>query len=225
MKGNQSNIFLLGGAAALALYFISQKNNESGTKKAAKFKGTNNNNKFKSTADYIKWAYPYAKATQDRTTVPASVNILISAVESEWGKHPIQNNYHGIKADNSWRGNKTVVKTPECIKTNNTSSFHAEVLSVVPPNDPNAFKACSNKGDYTAWINDGFRAYSTPAASFLDFGTFLQQNIRYKPAFAFVNDPKQFGTFILTHGYSTAQYVDTFLKLLGYIEQTIKALN
>ena len=222
-KSNSSLILGAAAVAALAVYYSSTKGNGTATDK--KYKGDASKAKFKgSSSDYIKTMYPYAKAAEKLTTVPAAVNILISAVESGFGKHAPGNNYHGIKADKSWKGDKTMLKTPECIPTSDTSHIHATILSVVPPNSTDAFTACSNKGYYTAWINDGFRAYPNIEASFYDFAHFLQQNSRYKPAFDYVNDPKQFGSFILTHGYSTAEYVPTFLKLFDQIEAQIKTL-
>jgi flagellum-specific peptidoglycan hydrolase FlgJ len=222
-KSNSSLLIGAAAVAALAVYYSSTKGNGASSK--TKYKGDASKAKFKgSSSDYIKTMYPYAKAVQDATTVPAAVNILISAVESGFGKHAPGNNYHGIKADKSWKGDKTMLKTPECIPTSDTSHLHATVLSVIPPNGSGAFQACSNKNYYTAWINDGFRAYPNAQGSFEDFANFLKTNSRYAPAFDHVNDPKAFGTFILSHGYSTAEYVPLFLKLLDQIEAQIKTL-
>lgn len=215
-KSNSTLLLGAAGLAALAVWYASNDKNKSASNSAG------NKHSFTGNADYIRKMAPYAIATQKLTKVPADVNLLISAVESGFGKHAINNNYHGIKADRSWHGDFSLVKTPECSPTGNTNSFHAEVLSVVPPHGSGDFAACSNKGDYTVWINDKFRKYSTPAASFLDFAHFLQTQSRYKPAFDYTDDSKEFGKYILLHGYSTAQYVDTFLSLLGMIQKQMK---
>jgi len=222
-KSNSTLLIGAAGLAALAVYYSSTKGHGASTK--SKYKGDASKAKFKgSSSDYIKTMYPYAKAVQDTTTVPAAVNILISAVESGFGKHAPGNNYHGIKADKSWKGENTLLKTPECIPTSNTKNIHAEILSVHPPNSDGSFAACTAKGYYTVWINDKFRAYPNAAGSFQDFANFLKDNSRYHPAFEFINDPKQFGAFILSHGYSTAEYVPLFLKLLDQIEAQINTL-
>lgn len=175
---------------------------------------------FTSNTQFVKTLMPYAQAAEKITQVPWIVSITIAAVESGWGKHAPGNNFYGIKADKSWKGEVTKLKTPECVPNEAAAhKLNAELISVIPAHGSGAFTACTTKGNYTAWINDKFRAYSSPAGSVLDFATFLTKNSRYKPAFAFINDPKQFATYVLTHGYSTAQYVNTFLTIMEYVKK------
>jgi flagellar protein FlgJ len=221
----KSNNGILVGATLLGVALLLYKKESDGTsapssKSSSSSSSTGTKTTYTGNTDFIKKNLAYAKAVEKALQVPWQVNLLIAAVESAWGKHPIGNNYHGIKADGSWHGLINKVKTPECVPTSAAANkLHAEIINVVAPHGSGDFAACSNKGDYTAWIYDKFRNYSSPAGSFLDFANFLHSNSRYKPAFAFTNDPKQFGSFILLHGYSTAQYVNTFLSLLSYIEK------
>jgi flagellar protein FlgJ len=176
---------------------------------------------FTGNKDFIAKLYPYARAAQNITGVPYIVSLVFAAIESGFGKHAPANNFYGIKADGSWKGEVSKLRTPECMPSADTSHLHAEILQVVPPHGSGSFTACDNRGDYTIWINDKFRAYSSPAASVLDFGMFLKHNSRYAPAFELTNDPKAMGTYILTHGYATAQYVNTFIGLMDNIQKQV----
>lgn len=52
-------------------------------------------------------------------------------------------------------------------------------------------------------IKDTFRAYADYAESADDYGRFLNENKRYKPAFNYTNEPNQFITEIAKAGYAT----------------------
>ncbi len=200
------------GVVTAALFVLLNKNKSSSVPSKYTFTGN---------TDFIKKLYPYARAAQNITGVPYIVSLVFAAIESGFGKHAPANNFYGIKADGSWKGEVSKLRTPECMPSANTSHLQAEILQVVPPHGSGSFTACDNRGDYTIWINDKFRAYSSPAASVLDFGMFLKHNSRYAPAFDLTNDPKAMGTYILTHGYATAQYVNTFLSLMSNIQKQV----
>ena len=171
-------------------------------------------------ADFIKKMLPYAKAAESSTGVPAIVSLIFAAIESGYGKHAPGNNYYGIKANSTWQGEITKQRTPECMPNEN-STLNAEILQRIAPNGVDSFAACNNRNDYTYWINDKFRAYPNAAASVMDFANFLRTNKNYAGAFQYTNDPKQFGAYVLTHGYATAQYVPTFLSLMDIIQKHI----
>lgn len=211
-KQNNSNL-LIGavGITALAIYSLQSKSTPGSTKGNIAYKGT---------IDFIKKNLPYARAVEKSMNVPEVVNLTIAAVESGWGKHAIKNNLHGIKADSKWHGDYSLVKTPECFPNAN-KKLHVQTLSIVAPNGYGSFAACTKKGDYTYWINDKFRAYSSPAGSFIDFGNFLHEH--YKGAFKQTNK-EDFGRYVLSHGYATAAYVDTFLDLVKKVQGIIDGL-
>lgn len=214
MTIKQSNTPLLIGAGfgfALIYLLSSDKKKPSGTSKPS----------LSSTA-FVKKYYPYALAASKLNKTPPSVAITFAAIESGWGKHAPAYNFFGIKAGSKWKGQVTKLRTPECFNTG-TKKLKAEILQVIPPCKSGAFKACCKRGEFTYWINDKFRAYSSPAVSFLDFGVFLKENKNFSPAFQY-SDPAKFGGYVLTHGYATAKYLPTFLALHSQIERMIAKL-
>jgi flagellum-specific peptidoglycan hydrolase FlgJ len=87
--------------------------------------------------------------------LPATV-LCQSAIESAWGQSLLAskyNNYFGIKAGSSWKGDFVLLPTKEFVN-----------------------------GKYIT-INDKFRRYSSFTASVKDYINFLKTNARYKNVF------------------------------------------
>jgi len=85
------------------------------------------------------------------------------------------NNYFGIKADNSWKGDKINLKTGE---------FTGTEKAVV--------------------INDFFRVYDSVEDSISDYVRFLKKNSRYEKAGVFqAKNPKEQGELLQKAGYAT----------------------
>lgn len=77
-----------------------------------------------------------------------------------------------------------------------------------PPGDPN---------------NASFRKYNNVAESFADFGKFLTENSRYKPAFDLgTSDPVEFVQAIAAAGYSESP---DYAKILIPIIQTVQKIR
>ena len=205
MTYKENKPLLIGAGFGLALLFLlkSDKKESGGVKPSG------------SVSDFLKKNFPYAKAAGKITRVPANVTLTFAAIESGWGKHAPKFNYFGIKAGSDWKGATSTLKTPECFNSS-TKHLKAEILSVLPPNAPKSFAACNKRGFYTYWINDKFRAYSSPAASFLDYGLFLHKH--FPKAFQY-SDPESFGAYILEHGYATGRYTEKFKTLLRSVQR------
>ena len=111
-------------------------------------------------SEFIAAITPAAIACAVRFKVPASVTIAQAALESAWGTHAPAFNLFGIKADASWPGPTTVVKTHEW------------------------------NGHQMIEMNAAFRAYPDWQGSIDDHALFLAANPRYMAAFAFTDGAK-----------------------------------
>jgi flagellar protein FlgJ len=126
---------------------------------------------------FILTAAEAARESQRVTGVPASVTIAQAILETFWGTSRLareNNNYFGIKA-REHPGTAGVVWYDVWEVINGAS-----VMQSAP-----------------------FRAYKSPADSFVDHGQFFQQNPRYAAALAARDDPRQFAREINRAGYAT----------------------
>lgn len=121
--------------------------------------------------------------SQKATGVPASVTIAQAIVESGWGKSGL-----ATKANNFFgikgRGpaGSVAMRTREVFNGRST------------------------------YVNASFRAYNSPAQSFIDHGKFLTDNKRYAGAFKHTDNPKAFAAAIQKAGYATDP---NYAKTLG----------
>lgn len=123
--------------------------------------------------EFISAIAPSARMSATTTKIPASFVIADAALESGWGSHAPGLNFFGVKADPSWTGPVTV---------QNTREFW------------------NNKW---VMIQTKFRAYSSWLGSLNDHASFLLENPRYQPAFAFTDDSEVFAREIADAGYAT----------------------
>jgi flagellar protein FlgJ len=113
--------------------------------------------------------------------VPASVTLAQAILESGWGASGLSandHNYFGIKCFNGVYGPIAIgcraYATHEC-------------------------------GGGKCWATTAsFRTYRTLSDSIVDHGRFLVVNSRYRPAFAFRNNPDQFAVELKKAGYATS---------------------
>jgi hypothetical protein len=102
---------------------------------------------------FIASMLPYALEAEARTGIPADIMIAINLNEQGWQHEAPGLNYFGIKGKNPRTGASTgPVSTWE------------------------------DYGNGRVNIKDTFRAYSSPAESYEDFGNFLRDNSRYRKA-------------------------------------------
>lgn len=126
---------------------------------------------------FIKAIAEAAVDSHERTGVPASVTLAQAILESYWGSSRLAseaNNYFGIKAQTR-QGTAGVVW----------------------------FDAWEVIGGRNVMRREPFRAYTSPADSFVDHGRFFLENPRYSAAMAARGDARQFAREINRAGYAT----------------------
>lgn len=96
-------------------------------------------------SEFMSEYLPFAKQNEADTGVPALVTLAQAALESGWGKHAPGNNFFGIKAGKSWKGETQELMTTEVY------------------------------GDKVVKLKQVFRKYATPAECFKDHGEFLKK--------------------------------------------------
>lgn len=140
-------------------------------------------------AEFLAYLKPYADQAAATLGMDTSVLLAQSALETGWGKHVPRHadgrssfNLFGIKADRSWEGDKVAVGTLE-YRNGMAQRERAK-----------------------------FRAYDSPAESFVDYVAFLRRNPRYRNALASTSG-EAFIRGLQQAGYATdPQYAS---KILG----------
>ena len=138
---------------------------------------------------FIAAAVSAAQASQRRTQVPASVVLAQAIHESYWGTSKLAreaNNLFGIKARNG---------------AGTAGTYWMDAWEVI--NGQNVV------------VPEPFRAYASPADSFVDHGLFFHQNSRYHGAFAHTADPRAFARAIAAAGYATdPDYAPKLIRIM-----------
>ena len=129
---------------------------------------------FESQEDFVNKLMPYAlKAVEGQGFNPL-VLVAQAALETGWGRHvPSGNNFYGIKADASWRGDKQDLSSPEFEQ----GSFVSRVSS--------------------------FRSYAGVLDSMKDYIDFIKGNPRYERAVGRSFDTDGYFDEIARAGYAT----------------------
>ncbi len=134
-----------------------------------------------------------AQKVEEQYGIPWQVCLAQSSLESNYGKRALGKNFFGIKAQKGY------------LKEVQTFTTHEYENGIKVP----------KKGEM-------FRKYNSIAESFNDYGRFLKQNSRYRPAFAHKDNPRKFLEGIIGAGYATTpvdKYVsgaESRLNKLGY---------
>lgn len=135
--------------------------------------------------EFIAAISPAARTSMAKTKIPASFTIAEGALESGWGVHAPGMNLFGVKADASWHGPVTTLRTREVV--------HGQSVIEVAK----------------------FRAYDAWLGSIQDHAAFLLNNPRYKPAFAHAGDAEAFTHVIAAAGYATdPRYAEEIIGLM-----------
>lgn len=166
------------------------------------------------TKDFVEKFYPFAKACEEETGLSAIATLTQLALETGWGSAAPGNNFFGVKADKSWKGDKQLLKTTEQFKSSTREYWRSwfstggrEIISI-----KENYKV---KGgvSYDLWIvRTYFRSYNSPYDSFLDRYNFFVVNTRYKDALAVKGDYNRFFEEIFEAGYATGQGYVAALK-------------
>jgi flagellar protein FlgJ len=122
---------------------------------------------------FVQRAYAAAKKVADELNIDVRAVLAQSALESGWGENIANNNLFGIKADARWGGERGLQATLE---------FRNGVLA-----------------REQAW----FRRYGDWSQSFEDYGTFIQNNPRYREALDVGSDPHAYARALQRAGYAT----------------------
>lgn len=211
MANDNSNIVLFGGLAALGLFIMSTD------KKAPLPPAPGGAYIPKSPSDFVKKFYGYAVRSEYTSGVPALVTLAQAGLESNWGKSAYGNNFFGIKAGSSWKGETQKLRTWECTRTSD------ELIATYAPGSPGSNPSCNAKGKTSYRVYGVFRKYETPADGFADHGKFLKDNKRYANAFNFKSNPAEFARQIALAGYATAPNYGTIL--VQTIDNIKKVMN
>jgi flagellar protein FlgJ len=135
---------------------------------------------FQGQDDFVRRLRPHAEAAAAKLGVEPEVLIAQAALETGWGKHQMRHgnggnahNLFGIKAGNSWSGERVAVSTLEY-----------EDGVAVRKTEP-------------------FRAYGSYRESFLDYANLIMSNPRYGRALGVGGDAKAYFRELQKAGYAT----------------------
>jgi flagellum-specific peptidoglycan hydrolase FlgJ len=167
--------------------------------------------------NFVQTYFPFAKAAQANTGVPALFALAQSALESGWGQKAPGNMLFGMKTGDGknfggWQGHKQLIITTEYFDNPNVK--FPEILPGYPRKEGNKWK-------YS--VKDYFRAYTSPLHTFLDWAGMLSKAARYRTAMENRNDPFRFAEEVVRAGYATdPNYVEKvkkiMMQLLPYFE-------
>jgi flagellar protein FlgJ len=144
------------------------------------------------TSDFIARAVAPAQASMDRYKVPASVTIAQAILESGAGVSTL------TRVDHSVFGMKC---------------FGDPGPVAVGCRDYATHECDSHGGCYATHAS--FRAYRTEAESYADHGLLLSTVSRYRPAFAYTDNPDKFARALQKAGYATStKYADNLIALM-----------
>jgi len=133
-----------------------------------------------------------AKAASKETGISEDLMLAQLALESGWGKSAPGYNFGGIKADKSWKGEKSNLSTTEYSK---------------------------QKGYHKS--NEAFRKYSSAEEGFRGYVDFLLRNPRYKSVIG-VDDPMLAAEMMGRTGYATDPNYGEKLKSMVQTVQKYK---
>lgn len=157
--------------------------------------------------------YPFAKATQTKTGIPAIAIMAQGALESGWGAVAPGNMLFGVKDTDGVNGNEQLLTTTEYSRNANANFPRIVLVKPVLIKGEKFFK-------YT--IKDYFRKYDTPEESFTDHANFFIKNKRYAKALLVKSDPYKFIDEIALAGYATdPNYAITLKAIAKMIENLI----
>ncbi|MFT5452516.1 MAG: flagellar protein FlgJ [Enterobacterales bacterium] len=135
---------------------------------------------FSSPTTFVSSLWPYAQTAAEALQLDPKMLIAQAALETGWGKHVMRTeqgssskNLFGIKASQSWEGQRTEVNTLEV--------------------EDGAFKR--QKAE--------FRTYESYADSFNDYAEFISERPRYQQAVAVVSQPENYTKELQKAGYAT----------------------
>ncbi len=161
--------------------------------------------------EFVKKFYPFANEAEVTTGISAVAILAQAALESAWGSVAPGNMFFGVKSSNP-KEKRQLLTTTE-YSTRPDLKF-PEVISVTKVGSRYKYK-----------VKDWFRAYDSPAESFIHHGKFLLANPRYSAALKVKHDPVLFVQGLAKAGYATdPNYGATLTKIVEMIrkQMTVK---
>lgn len=130
--------------------------------------------KFKGPEDFVEKMMPYAIKAAEEVGMNPLVLVAQAALETGWGDHvPANNNYFGIKAGASWKGQSMEMQSPEY------------------------------EGGHMVSRRSRFRSYNSVLDSMKDYIKLIKENKRYEKAADKSFDPENYFKEIQKAGYAT----------------------
>ncbi len=159
---------------------------------------------------FVRKFYPHAILSEDLMNVPALFTMAQAALETGWGEKSIGNNFFGITADVNYTGKKVLVDTFEF--HDNPNVKYPEIKSITP----------LDNGKYRYEVKRYFRDYATVEDCIKDHNLFLLKD-RYRKAFDWIDNPKNFATEVAKGGYATGlNYAATLHDIIDRIAKVVK---
>ncbi|MBL1378413.1 flagellar assembly peptidoglycan hydrolase FlgJ [Zobellella iuensis] len=154
---------------------------------------------FRSPEDFVRRLLPAATEAGKRLGLPPEAMLAQAALETGWGKKIIgrkngdsSHNLFGIKADKSWRAEKTWVNTLE----------YEQGVAVK--------------------VQAPFRSYGSFNDSFNDYVQFLHDNPRYGKALQQTGSPRQYFQALQQAGYATdPKYADKLTSIFNTVTRLV----
>jgi flagellum-specific peptidoglycan hydrolase FlgJ len=129
---------------------------------------------------------PHAQAIQQKYGVPASIVIAQAALETGWGEKVKGNNYFGVKAGDSWKGDRVDVATHEYVNGKRVA------------------------------LTDSFRAYGSLKESVTNYGQMLARSARYASVVTSGGDAYDIAEGLHDAGYATdPKYADKLKDIIS----------
>jgi flagellum-specific peptidoglycan hydrolase FlgJ len=169
---------------------------------------------------FVETYFPFARASQDKTGVPALFALAQSALESGWGKKAPGNMLFGMKTGEGknfggWQGHKQLITTTEYGDTPNMK--FPEILPGYPKKEGSKWKYV---------VKDYFRSYLSPLNTFMDWAGMLSNASRYRIAMQNKNDPYKFAEEVAKAGYATdPNYIGKIKKIMEQLAPYFEGLE
>ena len=166
-----------------------------------------------SISDFVKFLYPFAKESENKTGINAIVILSQAALESGWNSSSPGWMYFGVKDTDGINGNEQLLVTTEYSRRYDLK--FPEILSITPV-------IIKGQKYFKYRVKDYFRKYNSPEECFTDHAKFFLRNPRYKKALEVRNNPYQFITEIARAGYATdPEYANKLISIANRIEKVL----